>query len=442
MSDDQIRIDPEATVIGGVEINRTLVVPGPRPAGGATGDTDRTQLGAAITCPVCKAVTPSTEAFCGDCGFLLASEVGAPITAPLVEMIAAELVDSVSGRRFRLRPGVNTVGRHTTDVLLDDHTVSRMHARIVLEEGAITVEDLGSSNGTIVGGVRLSPNQPVSASPGAELRFASWVGFVNWIGGGAVAAQPDTTVVMTQPVPDATLIARPATAASAFEPTQLAAAGDIVSQASPPALSSEASAVAQPVPAPEAAMPDGPAIAMLKSTAGPAPDIAVYAGAITVGRRTTNVVVIANDSYVSGRHVELNSDEAATYLTDQGSTNGTLVNGRPVIPHDRILLNEGDEVQIGQTHFRYGRLNWPAPAEPEPVGLPYTSETFGTHDAHVYALQPAPSADEPVAAQPGAPGTGSSAPLQMAGAPLEAAGRPQPGGQAIAPSEAQDPPHD
>jgi pilus assembly protein CpaF len=49
------------------------------------------------------------------------------------------------------------IGKHSAcDVVLQDSTVSRRHARIVVEGAALWVEDLGSSNGTSIGGNRLS----------------------------------------------------------------------------------------------------------------------------------------------------------------------------------------------------------------------------------------------------------------------------------------------
>ena len=48
------------------------------------------------------------------------------------------------------------VGRHHgCDVVLDDLSVSRKHARLVFRDGSWVVQDLESTNGTIVNGVRV-----------------------------------------------------------------------------------------------------------------------------------------------------------------------------------------------------------------------------------------------------------------------------------------------
>jgi DNA-binding winged helix-turn-helix (wHTH) protein len=61
-----------------------------------------------------------------------------------------------SGRRVSLLDGENLIGRDPDARLqLDDSTVSRRHARIMLSGADALLEDLGSKNGTCVGGVRV-----------------------------------------------------------------------------------------------------------------------------------------------------------------------------------------------------------------------------------------------------------------------------------------------
>jgi DNA-binding winged helix-turn-helix (wHTH) protein len=57
----------------------------------------------------------------------------------------------LQGRRVALRPGENIVGRDpASHVFLDAAGVSRRHARIVIDERGVTLEDLGSKNGTTI----------------------------------------------------------------------------------------------------------------------------------------------------------------------------------------------------------------------------------------------------------------------------------------------------
>jgi pSer/pThr/pTyr-binding forkhead associated (FHA) protein len=55
-----------------------------------------------------------------------------------------------------LRPGVTTIGRsEESDIIIEDHQVSRHHAQIECVEGICRIEDLQSSNGCFVNGERV-----------------------------------------------------------------------------------------------------------------------------------------------------------------------------------------------------------------------------------------------------------------------------------------------
>jgi S-DNA-T family DNA segregation ATPase FtsK/SpoIIIE len=57
---------------------------------------------------------------------------------------------SLAGRRWDLPAGTHQVGRVLGAVLIDHPTVSRLHAELLVDAHAVTVRDLGSSNGTWV----------------------------------------------------------------------------------------------------------------------------------------------------------------------------------------------------------------------------------------------------------------------------------------------------
>ncbi len=66
------------------------------------------------------------------------------------------LVDG-PGTRHELTTGRNVIGRGTeADIRLPDTGVSRKHVDVVLDGGTATVEDLGSTNGTLINGRRVS----------------------------------------------------------------------------------------------------------------------------------------------------------------------------------------------------------------------------------------------------------------------------------------------
>ena len=58
------------------------------------------------------------------------------------------------------------------DVLIDDRSVSRMHARISEDgSGNPLLTDLNSTNGTWVNGIRLQPEESVPVGKGDVIRF-------------------------------------------------------------------------------------------------------------------------------------------------------------------------------------------------------------------------------------------------------------------------------
>jgi DNA-binding winged helix-turn-helix (wHTH) protein len=60
-------------------------------------------------------------------------------------------------REIVLRPGENVLGRVEDGVVwLESPSVSRRHARILIEKGEVVIEDLASKNGTFVRGERIS----------------------------------------------------------------------------------------------------------------------------------------------------------------------------------------------------------------------------------------------------------------------------------------------
>jgi len=76
----------------------------------------------------------------------------------------------IGHKRFVLSPGENTIGREPAcTVCINDPSVSRGHARIVVEVERATLEDLRSKNGTQVMGATISA--PTVLNDGDEVEF-------------------------------------------------------------------------------------------------------------------------------------------------------------------------------------------------------------------------------------------------------------------------------
>ncbi|MFN8053636.1 MAG: FtsK/SpoIIIE domain-containing protein [Acidimicrobiales bacterium] len=76
-----------------------------------------------------------------------------------------------AGDSLGLTPGVHVMGRKDADIVVPDQEVSSVHCRLVVADGPlgaqITVEDLGSTNGTAVDGVRIAAS--TALAPGQTL---------------------------------------------------------------------------------------------------------------------------------------------------------------------------------------------------------------------------------------------------------------------------------
>src|SRR5215471_4926730 len=69
----------------------------------------------------------------------------------------------------------------------------------------------------------------------------------------------------------------------------------------------------------------------------------------TIGRRADNDICLPNLA-VSGEHAVIVTILTDSFLEDLGSTNGTLVNGKPIAKH---FLRDRDQIDIGRHKLIY-----------------------------------------------------------------------------------------
>ncbi len=60
----------------------------------------------------------------------------------------------------------------------------------------------------------------------------------------------------------------------------------------------------------------------------------------------------AGEKGVSRKHIKIKRKNILVYVADLGSTNGTLLNGRRLIPNAERLLRNGDELQLGRLKIK------------------------------------------------------------------------------------------
>jgi pSer/pThr/pTyr-binding forkhead associated (FHA) protein len=71
----------------------------------------------------------------------------------------------------------------------------------------------------------------------------------------------------------------------------------------------------------------------------------------TVGKSADNDIVIAEDPSVSRAHALIERVVGRWTIRDVGSTNGTLVNGKPIFGERQ--LRDDDEIVLGRTRLRF-----------------------------------------------------------------------------------------
>jgi putative peptide zinc metalloprotease protein len=109
-----------------------------------------------MLCTVCHRQVPRTDARCRSCGTPLDGAVYLDLVLPGGERVPLD------------RP--LAIGRAPAcDLVLDDPSVSRAHAEIIVDEDGATLQDVGSSYGTFVDGRRLSA--PVALSHGLRIEL-------------------------------------------------------------------------------------------------------------------------------------------------------------------------------------------------------------------------------------------------------------------------------
>jgi len=207
-----------------------------------------------------------------------------------------------AGQSIPLGAGTISIGRGPdNDVVMDDPTVSRQHARITYHDGQYFVEDAGSMSGTLVEGVAATRTL---LSSGASVQMG------------------ETEVVFME--------AGPSTAAAAASGTP-ATAG--------PQRPAETIVMGQP----EGVM------AWLAVTAGPekGKTYQLKVGDNTIGRDADNDLVI-QDASVSRSHAMIRVQEGSFLLVDLGSSSGTRVGGRTL---EGGPLKTGAVINVGQTQL-------------------------------------------------------------------------------------------
>lgn len=254
------------------------------------------------------------------------------------------------GREVVIDKPIATVGRdELADVpVFGDMSVSRHHATILRQAGRYLIQDQGAPAGTIVNGQRVS-QQPLQDGDEIQLGSVRMV-FYEKATAGPLRRPVDAPRSPVAPMPPT---APNVCAFCGGTKDPLTGACDC-SVAEPVGGMSDPFAPAAPAwgVEPGAGPLEGAGVPRLVAVAGPyagqAFEIPPFGGSI--GREPGREVALTADATVSRRHASVAPENGGLVLRDEGSSNGTFVNGQRIEQH---LLHPGDEVRIGASVFRF-----------------------------------------------------------------------------------------
>ncbi len=251
-------------------------------------------------------------------------------------------------RRLVLVPGSVMLGRaDDNDIVLSEIGVSRRHARIVVDEQGVLVEDNGSGNGLFFRGKRVTHQQ---VGDGDEIMIDPFTLGFHVHGGDTTAEVPgghDATVVMGGSAP----------VTGRLELTS---------------------------------------VHRMARTDFPIPTGAV----LTLGRSERADIVLPEPA-ASRLHADLGETGGAYWIRDRSSSNGTWVNGRRVREQ---VLESGDRVRIGAVEFKFIGNGAPPIDEPgdrtEAFDGVMCAELEGSGALERNGAPPSPDASSPAAPRP------------------------------------------
>ena len=198
------------------------------------------------------------------------------------------------GKSIQLREGVNTIGRSLeNDLQIDDSSVSRSHAMVIIGDDDFTLVDLGSTGGTRIGEHRISGRR---------------------IGNGSVITVGQTRFSVVS--------------VDAFSGAPSSAGATMVGS------------------------PTGSSLSLVAQSGPDAGKSFLLSDARSVIGRDPSSQVLLTDPTVSRRHALIQVDADRVTISDLGSRSGTNVDGETITG---VRITVGDHIAIGQSEFRLMR---------------------------------------------------------------------------------------
>lgn len=213
-------------------------------------------------------------------------------------------------RRVTVGDGVSHLGRaEDNDIVLTDIGVSRRHARLIVQAGTVFIEDLGSGNGTYFDGSRVNRQ---AVRDGDEFLIDPFRLQVE------IEALSDSRDGLTGDLEE---VDDDDTAEIPIGPSGL----------------------------PESVANSDPQVRLITLQGQRlAPSYPIRSGGLTIGRSEARDIILF-DPAASRDHAAIEIFGGDIWFRDQGSGNGSFVNGHRVREQ---CLRHGDRVRVGSTEFR------------------------------------------------------------------------------------------
>ncbi|MDO8684141.1 MAG: FHA domain-containing protein [Armatimonadota bacterium] len=251
------------------------------------------------------------------------------------------------GREIPLYKPISTIGRdELADVpIFTDLTVGPRHAFIKVENNRHVLEDAGSALGTSIDGQKVTKqllkDGDIIEIGAVRLLFREK----------ATAAK----YVISRDMPKSSGQANIPNLAHVCQfcgGIKDAQGNCQCSVGTAPAASQSSQQAAVPTSTPPIAPVPVPQAARLVALAGPYSSHIYDLQAVetTIGREDGRDICLAGDKSVSRRHARVAREESGFFVYDEGSSNGTFVNGARVT---RAALSPGDKVSVGTTELRF-----------------------------------------------------------------------------------------
>ena len=225
-----------------------------------------------------------------------------------------------------------TIGRKEGNTIrLTERNVSRRHAKLIRQNGAVYIEDLSSFNGIKVNGDRIPNRATVQEGDRIQIGDYQLALKLDRSQQAGAPAQPEPNDKTTPFIKDnghGHPMSAPSSSGSQNTPTSMI----------------------ELVPTtPHHAAGDGPARLVVVSSNFAGQEFVLDKAAVVIGRTDENDIVI-NHRSISRHHAKIVREGAHYHIVDLQSANGVRVNGEE---YNKVELRKGDHVDLGHVRLRF-----------------------------------------------------------------------------------------